>query len=202
MKLKYLIIFTVTLLIGVVFAFDYLFSIRSPHPIAQNLIPLEITGENQGHRCEDRHWDGPSDNRLCYKLQEQLSEAVKKNDLDGIREALKQGANSNGSSYQSYKPLFTAAMLGKKEAALLLIENGANVNRGGDVWNTSPLQEAVIYHHNEITEILLENGADICHKSNWDISDMPNPTALDIAQKYENEGAAALLVSFGARRCF
>jgi len=205
-KTKYLAIFVITLLLGIMFGHGYLTSPRSPRPIALNPVPLEIVDGNPIARCRlGVPLDSPADDPRCYQLQESLNTAVLNNDLNGIKNALQSGANVNGRYYHSFAPLTEAAMSGNKEAALLLIENGADVNKSGDFWKTSPLQQAVNYGHIGVAEILLENGADICHKANWDVSgiwDNPNPTALDIARKNGNESAVDLLISFGARRCF
>ena len=53
-----------------------------------------------------------------------------------------------------------------KEDVILLIKNGANVNKQGEL-NFTPIQNACIHGNLDIIEILLENGAEISMKNDF-----------------------------------
>jgi ankyrin repeat protein len=105
-----------------------------------NPIPLRRTDQNKGERCGPRYYtdvSGDDDyNPVCYELQLKLVKASLEGDLQKMREALGDGANVEGSVYDYYPPLQTAAMQGNNEVVRLLIENGADVNRLVEFENT------------------------------------------------------------------
>ena len=102
-----------------------------------------------------------------------LHEAVLKEDITVIRQHIEAGSDLNerepsgGSS-----PLITAAVFGKTEAALLLIEAGANVNFQNNEGST-PLHSAAFFCRIPIVKALLANGAD------QGIKNKAGSTALD-----------------------
>jgi len=166
--------------------------------IAYNPISMDLVKTENGKRCEARRWNGESENPVCYRLQEQMLNAVSKDDLKGIEKALRMGANVNGSYYQSYRPLYTAAAEGRIKAARLLIENGANPNQL-EKWESTPLIIAAQGRDDEIVEMLLANGADVCHAAFWD--DSSRPTALSIAREFGNSSNVRVLQLYGADLC-
>ena len=89
-----------------------------------------------------------------------LHEAVVQGDLEAIRQHIKAGSDldvkepSGGSS-----PLITAAVFGKTDIALALIEAGADVNFKNNEGST-PLHSAAFFCRTAIVEALLSNGAD------------------------------------------
>jgi hypothetical protein len=95
-----------------------------------------------------------------------LHEAVIQGNLEVVREHINAGSNldeiepSGGSS-----PLITAAVFGKKEIALALIEAGADVNLQNNEGST-PLHTAAFFCRTEIVEALLANGANARIKNN------------------------------------
>jgi hypothetical protein len=89
-----------------------------------------------------------------------LHEAVIQNDLAAIRQHIAAGSDldvkdPNGGA----SPLGTAATFGRTEAALALIEAGADVNFRGDDGAT-PLHAAAFFCRTEIVRALLDHGAD------------------------------------------
>ncbi len=90
-----------------------------------------------------------------------LHMAVIQGNLEAIRQHIEVGSDldkkepSGGSS-----PLITAAVFGKTEAALVLIEAGADVNLKNNEGST-PLHTAAFFCRKEIVKALLANGADV-----------------------------------------
>ncbi len=89
-----------------------------------------------------------------------LHMAVIEGNLQAVRQHIASGSDldekepSGGSS-----PLITAAVFGKTEIALVLIEAGADVNIKNNEGST-PLHTAAFFCRTEIVEALLANGAD------------------------------------------
>lgn len=102
-----------------------------------------------------------------------LHEAVIHGNIAVVRQHIKAGSDldekdpSGGSS-----PLITAAVFGKTEIALALIEAGADVNFQNSAGST-PLHTAAFFCHEKIVEALLANGADL------QIRNKDGATALD-----------------------
>jgi hypothetical protein len=99
-------------------------------------------------------------------LDEELFEAVKKGDIDRVRELLAKGANVNtrdrhkDSWTYAQTPLHAAAHEGHTYVARLLLEHGADLN-ARDKYGFTPLFYAAGGGHIDIVSILLEHGADV-----------------------------------------
>lgn len=95
-----------------------------------------------------------------------LHEAVLQDNLEAIKQHIQAGSDldvkepAGGSS-----PLITAALFGKTDAALVLIEAGADVNLRNNEGST-PLHTAAFFCRTLIVEALLENGADVSIRNN------------------------------------
>lgn len=145
-------------------------------------------------KCE-RKWYGSLDkDKRCYKLQELLINSSSEGNIEGIQNALKQGADIE-STYDSSLPALNAAIIsGQKDAVILLLDNGAMVNTELKFGETA-LKDAVYYNNLDILEILIAHGADVCNKSlDWG-------TALNIALKKNKQEMISLLKNAGAEKC-
>jgi len=95
-----------------------------------------------------------------------LHEAVITGNLQTIKEHIDAGSNldekdpAGGSS-----PLITAAVFGKTDIALVLIEGGADLNFKNNEGST-PLHTAAFFCRTEIVDVLLAKGADKTIKNN------------------------------------
>jgi hypothetical protein len=111
-------------------------------------IPLQPTRENEGKRCEAKVYTGfaedekESRDSYCFHIQKRLIDAASNGDLAEMREALKYGANPDGSYYESFPALQSAVMSGHLDAILLLLDNGADVNREVSFENTPLISAA------------------------------------------------------------
>jgi len=95
-----------------------------------------------------------------------LHMAIIQGDMEVVRQHIQAGSDldlkepKGGSS-----PLITAAVFGRTDAALALIEAGADVNIKNNDGST-PLHTAAFFCRTEIVEALLANGADVSIKNN------------------------------------
>lgn len=101
------------------------------------------------------------------EASKELMSATKNNDMKGVLAALNAGADVNEIP-EGWRgtALYTAAAAGNTALAKLLIERGADVNRGmiktktGDLQNATPLNIASEYGHTDVVELLLAHQAD------------------------------------------
>lgn len=102
-----------------------------------------------------RIWNDP------YTL---LHHVVSFGQLNIVKILLKWGISADVKKHKSMAPLCVAAKYGYRDIALILIENGADINEGlyeESGWN--PLIEAAIYNNEEMIEILTAIGAKKVH---------------------------------------
>ena len=83
--------------------------------------------------------------------------AAEQNCIDTAKVLLEAGANVNGT--QSVTPLHVAAGHESENVMILLMENGANINRQ-DSNGLTPLHYATCFDNFECVKVLLEKGAD------------------------------------------
>ena len=108
-----------------------------------------------------------------------LLEIVKHKELNNLVEfMLKCKANPNvkDNVLSSNTPLCNAARCNNAQAALSLIQAGANISSKNDLDNT-PLHIAVRYNSYEVIDVLLQSGAPIHEKNSC--GDTPLHTALE-----------------------
>jgi ankyrin repeat protein len=160
---------------------------------------FEPTKQNQAKRCDFLNYTGlPGDEhdspeRHCFLLQERLIKGALDGNLNEIKAALRDGAHVEGTSYNRFPALHSAAMQGHADAVALLLDNGASVNRVADFENTS-LNAAASYGHIDLVRVLLERGADACYKSSAG-------TAGDIALARGHKDIAELLKVAEVAKC-
>lgn len=104
-------------------------------------------------------------NRFFELPEDNLWGAARTGDLDGIKRYLAEGADINELSEQTQlSPLSWATLMGKKEAAELLLQLGANVNVRQEDGGT-PLHIAAFLGRAELAELLIKEGADVNAKN-------------------------------------
>jgi len=96
---------------------------------------------------------------LPEELNEDLYEAVLHEEFENIDRLLKAGVDVNVRFEDGYTPLIVAAVVGHLEVALVLIENGANVNVRNLENGKSLLEMAAWEGNMKMASVLLENGA-------------------------------------------
>ncbi|MGB2579956.1 ankyrin repeat protein [Elusimicrobium simillimum] len=97
---------------------------------------------------------------LNANTQDKLTSAITAGSLDGVKQALAQGAALNTADTQENLPLTLAAFEGKEDIVKYLAELGANINikHTNDM---TPLMYAAHEGHLGIVKYLVKNGADI-----------------------------------------
>lgn len=124
----------------------------------------------------------------------ELHRAAKSNDTATIRRILDDGYYFIDLSINSLSPLTISIMFGNKEAAEMLIKNGANVNIRGDR-GVSPLMHAVAnIDLIKMAELLIDAGADVNCRASY----IHQQTPLTLAMTYKNLPAIKLLIKSGA----
>lgn len=162
-------------------------------------IAFQPTKENGGKRCGSLNYTGlPGDehdsaDHHCFLLQEKLIKGALDGNLTEIRESLSEGAHVEGTSYNRFPALQSAAMQGHADAIGLLLDNGAGVNRVADFEHTA-LNVAAAYGHSDVVHVLLDRGADVCYKSSAG-------TAGDISRARGHKELAELLKGFETAKC-
>jgi len=97
-------------------------------------------------------------------LNKQLLDAAHANNLAGITQALKDGANVDVEDEKKLNSLHRVAWYGNTEAVKVLLEAGAEINALNDYQNT-PLHWAAASGNTDVAEILLAAGADLTLKN-------------------------------------
>lgn len=120
-----------------------------------------------------------------------LLEASLHGDVQGIKKAIKDGANVNIQDAEGFTPLNRSAKLSYYHLVYYFVELGADVTIPNDE-NITPLHYGVEYNNIKIVKLLLENGADI------DARDKITESPLHWAGWTGNYEAAKLLLKHGA----
>ncbi len=170
--------------------------------VSKQIAPLQSTTPDAaqfvkitGKPCPARLYEAEKENPRCAKLTIKLINASSEGDVTGIKNALEAGANIDVGIFEIYPPLHQAAAQGRKDAVVLLLNNGADVNDTLTFGNSS-LLKAVTGQHPDIVRTLLERGADVCPKGS------DGPTLLQRAEWYEkNQEIADLLKQAGGESC-
>jgi len=132
--------------------------------------------------------------RACGDLEgtTALIEAIRLDETRVIERLLSKGADANEKAGRDESPLFTAAFYCRREAALLLLKHGAEIN-SVDSDGFSPLMQSTQNCSDGwLTVLLLRSGAKV------NIQAKHGETALTTAAFHGNEDAVHVLIAAGA----
>jgi ankyrin repeat protein len=118
-----------------------------------------------------------------------LTIASENGDAATVRTLLARGADANGKDSHGLTPLVRAARRGNYDAAVALLDGGADPNLFDSIWTRpgwSPLMNAVHKSQPRIVKLLIEHGADV----NAHTTDGTTPLALS-----EDKDIADMLVA-------
>ena len=124
--------------------------------IRDGLTYIVLTGYNSYHL-----WSFYQD-----KLNGPLWEAINFNDLNGLKQAIAEGANPETQSAGGSLPIHSTAGQDKHHLTAYLIDSGVNINSLGSNGNT-PLHTAVLNHRYNTTKYLVQQGANIHIEDNF-----------------------------------
>ncbi len=109
-----------------------------------------------------------------------LLEAIRKDDVDKVKECIKAGIDVNIADWNGDSALLLACYNVQIEIAKLLINAGANINYQ-DINKTTPLMFAIRHNKIDVVKLLVNAGADL-----YSIRDYNDMTAFDIAINLNN----------------
>jgi ankyrin repeat protein len=118
-----------------------------------------------------------------------LFEAIKNNDVSGLKEVLKKGIDPDTISPALQTPLCEAVKAENIELTNLLIDAGADVNLRGEKEEFTPLMIAAQTGNEKLVQLLLNAGAD----KNIMLDDI---TASEIAEVNEHNNISCLINEF------
>ncbi|MFC1761161.1 ankyrin repeat domain-containing protein [Planctomycetota bacterium] len=115
-------------------------------------------------------------------------------DTEKIRSLIAAGQDANSKRKNYGLALAWASMMGHREAAELLIQNGADVNfQSQSFYGVTPLGFACHWGRKEVVELLLANGADI------NVKNEAGKTLLEVASERKHTEIVELLKKHGAK---
>lgn len=156
---------------------------------AQNdSVPQKDTVNNTFH---EPGISAPNDSLQKEILNDLLSEAADKGNVDDVLKLLLKGADVNTKTYEGVTPLMYAAQNGHLEVVKILVYNGANVNARPDDGATA-LIAATRFNHEDVMNYLIRQGAIPDNKTN------DSATALIYAAAYGYFIPADMLVFYHA----
>ena len=117
-----------------------------------------------------------------------IFDSIRNNQLDALTKLLTSDPNLvNQADEKGFTPLVLATYVGNREAAELLIDQGADLNYQDPMMGMTALMGVSFKGSAELTQLLLDHGADPA------IKNKSGETALDFANKGGHTSVAALL---------
>ena len=126
------------------------------------------------------------------KFNQEFHDAVWKDDLEGIKAALRKGAEMDVKNTEGHIALSIASMRGNREVAKFLIDNGAEIETK-DKNGATPLMHAAQRNKEGVVELLLDNYAEV------DAQDEEGRTALMAAASECGISVIGILIDNGAK---
>ncbi len=128
---------------------------------------------------------------VCMAQTDAVHEAARAGDLDRLAELIsKDPALVDARDEGDHTPLHTAAMMGRMDAVMFLLEKGADVDARNTA-NQSPLLYAAYTGHAEIVDTFIAHGAEFNYR------DTRGYTPIHFAAREGRKAVVELLVSKG-----
>ncbi|XP_024377482.1 uncharacterized protein [Physcomitrium patens] len=128
-------------------------------------------------------------------FQRSLAGAAQVGDVRRMRELLARGAEVDGGGESGYAPLHYAARNGHVQACLLLLQNGAQVDRRTRSGKATSLHRAAFAGHIEVVKVLLQHGASV------EAQDSDGQTPIHKASMQRHPSVMKLLTESCPRAC-
>jgi ankyrin repeat protein len=131
--------------------------------------------------------------------QVDIHTAVLTDNLDALKQHIAAGSNVNEKDpYGGSSPLISAALFGKKEAARILVDAGADINVTNNDGSTA-LHTAAFFCRPEIVKMLLEKGANKTIKNKYGSTPYESVAAPYAQLKNVYEAMQQMLGSMGLK---
>jgi ankyrin repeat protein len=114
--------------------------------------------------------------------------------LPVVKVLIEAGARINDQG-RYRRPFVEAAGYADKETVAYLIEQGAFVNSGFLLGNSSPLQNAVMFNKPDVVELLLKNGAELSHNLYYGATITDNLDVLRLLAEADEHSEMGLSIS-------
>ena len=156
---------------------DEFYGMTTPTPLPRNVVKAACEGNN----VVIQEWfsTGADPDKKDYLRnpagQTLLHFALRNNKCDAMRLILSHGANVDADDFVRLKPLEIAAGRGYHDAAVLLLDHGAQINRPSN--SVTPLMRAAHTGCTEMIHLLLHRGAAL------DTRDTNGKNAEDVANR-------------------
>ena len=135
---------------------------------------------------------GVNPNRYAIEARELPLDAALRQSPEALEVLLQRGADVDGGGRGRGTALHDAATVGELAAAKVLLKYGADLDRPGSFSDRTPLHEALMHTLIEMTELLVEAGADP------NARDRSGQTPLHYAAAWGSPRAVSLLLEHGA----
>ena len=168
-----------------------------PHKFLTNVIALQMAAANGLESIVELLLDLGADIEHEGDWMTPLTIAAYYGQEEVVKLLLKRKANVEGSKNSPLRPLMACARDGgeRVDVAKILVEHEADIN--ADRGHGSPLQHAVDLGYQNLTRLLLENGAAVNHRR-ASVQEGCSRTPLDLAVASGRQDMCHLLLSHGA----
>lgn len=154
--------------------------------ILLSIMLISIIGCGDGEKTAQSKEENLSPPRL------DLHAAIYMRDLEAIKQHIKIGSDLNVlEPYKKSTPLISAAALGEPEAAKMLIDAGADMNRK-NLDGSTALHTAIAFGADKVAKVLIDNGADL------NLANLEGSTPLHAAAFFCNVEIVKELLEKGA----
>lgn len=144
--------------------------------------------------CSNNEKSSNNESEKISQPKLDLHAAIYMRDLEAVRQHIKYGTDVNVlEPSRKSTPLITAAALGEPDAAKILIEAGADINRK-NLDGSTPLHVAIVFGKNKVAKLLIDSGADV------NIKNFEGSTPLHIAAFFCEVDLVKYLLENGADR--
>ncbi len=119
------------------------------------------------------------------ELNNDFWSAIESNNIEGVKQALANGADVNEQNENGDTALMKASDMGHFEIVKLLLENNALVNKENKINDLTALMKAAYQGHLEVVELLLAEGAEVHQQSKFGHTALMSAAANDRSKVVE-----------------
>ena len=146
------------------FFWTYVLMIFMKHTVGIDVTPAEEELGLDLTQIGEQAYDDKLDDILDIgqeAMTAKLINSAKHNDLQKVKELIKNGADPEIGDYDDRTPLHISAAEGHEQIVRYLVVNCAAYVNPHDRYNNTPLYEAVRYGHSQVVDFLEKHGAEL-----------------------------------------